>query len=266
MKASEAEEMIRVKDDRDVAFIALVGSRNYNLHNEASDYDFIGFTSPYLEEMYHNNHYFKELKGTTLDNRGGKDWFPEPYEIRIHDIRKLPGLLWKSNPSYLEILFSKDICIYDDYVWLVRDRENIARINLPYLYNASMGIVLNKIKYLEKGTSNTKELVEKHGYDPKMAMHALRGLYMIRDYAGNNFTNYEQCVRSPGSHIYTENHLKHIKEGYMNIEDIKDMIGLQIELAEGCKESYMSKEPDEELNLKIRDGIKEIVLEPWRKT
>lgn len=121
MRISEAVETVEKQTRRNVAICSLVGSRNYGLHTEGSDHDLIAFVIPVLEDMYGRDEYFKEIKG-------------DGYEIRVHDLRKLPDLLCKSNPSYMEIIFSRNNFMDGDmYLLLYENRERIAGMNLPYL-------------------------------------------------------------------------------------------------------------------------------------
>jgi hypothetical protein len=131
-------------------------------------------------------------------------------------------------------------------------------MNLPYLYNASVGIFHNKMKYLEKGTGNTQHLVKRFGYDTKQAMHAHRILSLLQWYADGG--SYEKAlIHSDDSP--RRKHLLSIKEGKMTLEEIKGVLeGLLKETEERYKERYMAADADTEMEKKIRTGVKEFIL------
>jgi len=196
MNVHEANSLADIECDRDIDMIALTGSRNYNIHTELSDYDWIGFVTPTKDEMYHHKYYFKEFKGEFSRYTGYKDsTAPNDYSIRIHDLRKLPELLYKSNPSYLEILFSRDSWCRTELDVLFKMNDEIARMNLPYMYNATIGIIHSKMSKLDKGTVSTQHLVDKFGYDTKQAMHAIRLTNVLYRFADNGFERYGECIK-----------------------------------------------------------------------
>jgi len=254
MKVSEAVETIEKQTRRNVAVCSLVGSRNYGLNTEGSDYDFIAFIVPTLEDMYGRDEYFKEIKG------GG-------YEIRVHDLRKLPDLLCKSNPSYLELIFSRNNFMNGDmYTMLYEKRERIAKMNLPYLYSASVGIFLNKMKYLERGTGNTQDLVEKYGYDTKQAMHAYRILSVLQWFSDGG--NFENAIRYGDTAAGKERRdlLLGIRNGKFTLNEMKDVLEERLkDTKERYKEKYLSAEADREMADAIRDGVKAFVISETKK-
>ena len=254
MKISEAVETIEKQTRRNAAVCSLVGSRNYNLHTEGSDHDIIAFVIPTLEDMYGHDEYFKQIKG-------------DGYEIQVHDLRKLPDLLCKSNPSYMEIIFSRNNFMDGDmYTLLYENRERIARMNLPYLYNSSVGTFLNKMKYLEKGTNGTQHLVERYGYDTKQAMHAYRILSMLRWFADQR--SFEMAIRYEGTEAGMERRelLLEIRNGKFTPDEIKDVLEKRLkETEEGYKEKYLEAEVDREMMEKVREGVKEFILEETKK-
>ena len=124
--------------NRKVSFKALVGSHNYNLQIESSDKDYKAFFLPSFEDLYSGEKYPKSITSDTED-------------IEYHDIRKLPNMLWKSNVNFLEVLFSMEVYKYDElYDKLRSKREEIVRMNLPYLYDACMGMFKQKYKEFKR--------------------------------------------------------------------------------------------------------------------
>lgn len=163
-------------------FRALIGSQNYGLATETSDEDFYVYHCPTFEEIYNNKSLVREEK---TDNG-----------ILFHkDIRSLPNMIKKSSFNQLEILWStqQDICdistfkpnqafVFGELMgWLHKHRDEIARANLPRLFQSTMGELRHRFSDIgnDKYTSGTKDLFKKYGYDTKNAMHGIRLCYML---------------------------------------------------------------------------------------
>lgn len=161
---------------REIAIKCLVGSHNYNLNTESSDKDYKIFCYPTFEDLYTNTYYHESVLG-------------EKEDYDCHDIRRLPELLIKSNPNYLEVLFSKEYAIIVSEIKDFFDfyRGRIAKMNLPKLWSSLFGLGIQKSSKLIKGTEGTKHLVKQFGYDTKQAMHAHRAYNMIDTLVENGF-------------------------------------------------------------------------------
>ncbi|WP_332692682.1 DNA polymerase beta superfamily protein [Halalkalibacter lacteus] len=174
--------------ERLVAFKTLVGSANYNLTTAESDKDYKVFILPTFADLYYSKTYTASIIGDTID----QDY---------HDIRKLVSLFWKSNVNFVEVLFSSDVTI-NKTIWIKESIEQIfamkneiAAMNIPYLYKACKGMYYSKIKYIETGNESTNYLVEQFGYDLKSAMHAYRILDFIERFAEREFTNFQTAIK-----------------------------------------------------------------------
>lgn len=141
-------------------FRALVGSHNYNLNTETSDKDYKVFVTPSFDDLYFNKQFSKSYIGETED-------------FDCHDVRKVSNLWWKANVNFLEVLFSKELQL-SPYLsksssYLIRsifkNRDKIVKMNLPYLYNACIGMHLTKKKQIDKETKGTQYLVDKYGFN-----------------------------------------------------------------------------------------------------
>lgn len=171
-------------------FRAIVGSHNYNLNDESSDKDYKVFVSPTFDDLYFGDMYHNSVITETVD-----------YDY--HDIRKLPELFWKANVNFLEVLFSEQIEISDDnkadtkailraiFTWA---RNDLAKMNLPYLYKSCIGMHITKKKQIDKGTSGTQYLVEQFGYDTKQAMHSVRILDFLKRFADSEFNDFKSAI------------------------------------------------------------------------
>lgn len=168
--------------DRKIAIHALVGSRNYNVQSKDSDSDYKYFVFPTLNDLYDGKYFTYSKTSETKD-------------FTIHDIRKLPVFLYKSNINFLEVLFSNELYM-TDYLWenLFPISNDIAKMNIPYLFNSCMGTYTNEIKNIKKGTEKTKILVEQYGYDLKCACHAYRVLNFLERFKSTEFKDFGKAL------------------------------------------------------------------------
>ena len=249
MNADEAVGMIEDVTGRTVAVCSLAGSRNHCLNTEGSDYDYRAFVIPTMDDMYERKEYFKEIKGTG-------------YEMSVHDLRRLPDLLWKSNPSFLEIIFAPERymhpCMED---LLYGNRERIAGMNIPYLYNSTTGMFRDKMKHLEKGTVSTQHLVEKHGYDTKQAMHAHRMLCLLRWFIDEGC--FEKALRYDDTETgkTRRKFFLDIKNGKYGLSEMRGKLErLLADTEERYRDRCLGADADKEMNERVRAVIKEFIL------
>ena len=249
MRASEAAEIIEERTGKEVAVCSLVGSRNYNLQTDGSDHDFTAFVVPTAEDMYERSEYFKEMKG-------------DGWEINVYDLRRIPELLRRSNPAALEYAFSEDrVMCREMEDLLYGNRERIAGMNLPYLFNSAVGASIHKMNTLEKGTVSTQHLVEKYGYDTKQGTHAMRLLYMLQWYAEDGV--FETALRYGGTATGRERRefLLSIRSGRFTLEEMKETIrSKKEEIEERFKQRYLDAEADTEMMDVVRTEVKNFIL------
>jgi uncharacterized protein len=155
--------------NRQIVIKALVGSHNYNLNTENSDKDWKFFVLPTFEDLYRGNFFSTGKQSNEID-------------FTVHDIRKLATLIWKANINFIEVLFSVEEEHDPDLNFLFDNAGRLITGNIPYFRNATYGMHLEKIRTLHKGTVKTQAMVDKIGYDPKDACHALRCLYTLEKY------------------------------------------------------------------------------------
>lgn len=239
---------------REEIFRALVGSHNYNLSTESSDKDYKVFVTPTFEDLYFNNQFNRSYVGETED-----------YDV--HDIRKISSLWWKANVNFLEVLFSEKftISVEDTYAKtrdLVREIEqiksDIARMNLPYLYDACIGMHITKKKQIGKGTEGTQYLVNRYGYDTKQAMHSVRILDFLMRFADNNFTNFKKAIwyqKDEGNREW----LLNIKNGVYSKALYEEMAAETLKRVGDYREKYKAQKPDKATNQRLINIVKEIV-------
>ena len=229
--------------------ISLVGSHNYNLNDENSDKDYKFITLPSFDDLYEGR-VFSESKNNVLI-------YGEESDYSAHDIRKFINMLYKSNINFLEVLFSDKMKINHEAEWLIEMRDEIARGNLPYLYNACLGIYYTKFKQIEKGTSGTQHLVQKFGYDTKQAMHCYRVLDFLIRFADLDFKDFKKVIW----YNDTERELLlNIKNGKVQLDTMKEFINETKDTVEiHYKDFYMSNETNVELYRDIEERTKRMV-------
>lgn len=238
--------------NRKVSFKALVGSHNYNLQIESSDKDYKTFFLPSFEDLYSGEKYSKSITSDTED-------------IEYHDIRKLPDMLWKSNVNFLEVLFSMEVYKYDElYDKLRSKREEIARMNLPYLYDACMGMFNKKYKEFKRDivykdescVVPMKQQVEKVY---KHAMSALRILDFLERYKNFNY-NFQLAIRY--TYEAQRDNLLSVRKGKYSVQELDEMMQLTEQYTiEKLKDWYKGHKPNEEMKRWVEYVVKEYVKE-----
>lgn len=235
-------------------FRALVGSHNYNLNTETSDKDYKLFLAPTFDDLYFNKQF-------------NKSYVSEIEDLDCPDIRKISNLFWKANVNFLEVLFSNELCLNpclsSETKGLIhtiyRHKEEIVTMNLPYLYNACIGMHITKKKQIGRGTEGTKYLIERYGYDTKQAMHSIRILDFLRRFADCDFNDFEFAIKYEDNDDFREL-LLDIKSGlYSKDQFINISNNIFEEIEKGYKEIYYSKIPNEKSNENLINIVKKIV-------
>lgn len=236
-------------------FTCLVGSHNYNLNVEESDYDYSTFMLPNFDDLYFG-------KQVSI-----KPNITEDQDNTYYDIRKLGQLLWKSNINYIEVLFSEHIKLNLDLPYwtkpyldkLFNMKEDIARMNLKRLYDSCLGTKYTKMKMLNKGSESSKYLVEKYGYDTKAAMTAYRNLDFLIRYADNGFTDFKKAIWYRDNEEVREFLLK-IRDGHFKKDDIVNLIEEKEIFVKERYEALYTKEPNEKTLEELNNTLKKIIL------
>lgn len=234
---------------RNVAFKVLVGSHNYNLNTENSDRDYKYFVIPTFDDLYEGVECHENV-------------VTESEDYSIHDIRKLPHLLWKSNINFTEIMFSRD---FREGVESARElcavlnsrREELATMNLPYFYKACRGMSLQKQKDMLKDSPGRHESFEKFSYDTKSACHALRILSFLIRMKKNGFHFGESIWY--GSEDEERDFLLRIKAGAYSLEEVKHFIRAYEYEAAKCEEVFATQKPNESIATTLKGLVKQVV-------
>lgn len=222
--------------DRKLCLQALTGSHNYNLNDENSDKDYKYFVIPTIEDIYYNKNY--SVVKTSKDE-----------DFTVHDIRKLPMLLTKSNLNFIEILYSIDHVEEPELKQIFDMRNEIATADLPRLYSACVGMHYEKMKAIHKGTETTQILVEKFGYDTKGALHAYRCLDFLQRMVDNDF-DFGRAIRYDDKNDFDDGHrmlMMAIKQGRITENTFDVIIRDKIKEIESIKPMFTEKEPNKEM-------------------
>lgn len=237
---------------RQVVLWALAGSQNYGLATESSDEDHMAFVAPLFEDLYRGRTYHSQTITLTDD-------------LMVHDVRKVPDLLWKSNPSFMEVLFSRDVRVPDIFAApfirrILSMRGDIAAMNLPVMWRTTMGMHISRMGRLEKGTESTQPLVDRYGYDTKQAMHAIRFLWVLRKFADSDFMDFGSAITATSEERES---LLAIKSGRYTLEEFREYAERTMRETEELKPLFEGAEPDRdtfsELDATVMDLVRDAI-------
>jgi predicted nucleotidyltransferase len=237
-------------------FRVLTGSHNYNMNTPESDKDYKIFVLPTFDDLYHGKEFSTSHVG-------------ESFDYDVHDIRKVSHLWWKANINFVEVLFTEELHInpslksktLDAISVIFKHRSAIARMNLPYLYDACIGMHITKKHQIDKGTAGTQYLVDKFGYDTKQAMHSLRVLDFLARFADGKFNDFKKAIWYEDGEFEKQG-LLDIKGGKLNRKSYLNIAENSLsETKERYKELYKFQKPNEETREHLLRIVKDMVRE-----
>jgi uncharacterized protein len=229
------------------------GSHNYNLQVPSSDVDKLVFVLPTFDDLYNKQEFFHQMK--TLDGK---------QDYQVYDLRKLPHLLWKANPTNVEILFSVSIqwesprfqTLYD---FLTRFKDALARMNLPYLFDSAMGTAMNNWRSVERDLVyvSPQDPMDKP-YDGKTAMLALRVLNLLITYYESGFTDFRKALWYHENRI-SRSYLLAVRESIPPFADVKVTFTELYNKAEQLKAVFHQEKPDHALYEALTHEVKRVI-------
>lgn len=168
------------------------GSGNYGLDFEGSDVDTKLIVTPTFKDIAMN----RKAVSTTHVRKNDE-------HIDFKDIRLYVETFRKQNLNFLEILFTPYQLVNPMYAneWgrLIKNRENIARMNVHRAVKSMKGIAMEKYHAMEHRYPSKLDIIDKYGYDGKQVSHLLRvDDYLERYIAGES---YESCLHPTESKI-----------------------------------------------------------------
>lgn len=164
--------------DLEIIAIMLFGSQNYELDlysdEYKSDIDAIAIVAPSLSNIVNGG---EKISTTYI--------MEDNSHIDVKDIRCMRELWYKSNPKYLEILFTKYYIVNTKYENLFSQilfmNDEIANANKKALMKAIAGMAVQKFNALTKPYPVQKEEIEKYGWASKQEHHIHRLLYFMSE-------------------------------------------------------------------------------------
>lgn len=236
-------------------FEAPVGSVNYNTNDERSDKDKKLYEYPTFDELF---------DGKMVPSIAYKD---EEGDVERHDIRKLPNMLYKANVNFLELLFAHEFTAYDPLYHQLRERrEEIGRMNLPYLYEACIGMFDRKYKELKRDISylhetdfSEAELADIKLKIQKNSASAYRILNFLMRYQSNDFKSFENAMRYRDEEPARKYILSLRKDWREPDQVLSVLLAKKTTVVHECREVYRSHAVDEELNKWMRETVRDAV-------
>lgn len=256
----EKLEWLKENTNYNVAFICLQGSQNYEMDTKKSNVDAKCFIVPSLEDL--TCHREPVSKVYMMDDKS---------IIDVKDIRLLPSLLYKCNPSYLEILYTDYFLTNNDYHRVptlrlkkqLRDmRNDICNRDINRFMKCLKGMVKDKRKHIEKQTDTTASDIELYGYVPKDLHHLLRYSYMIEEVNRINKVNFESLMSLDFLTKPKFNELKSYKTTPIHKADALRLADMSVEKSERIINEFEEKHistADDEVSDKVKKYISEYI-------
>lgn len=216
LKALEVIKKQLENEGHHVLALFLQGSQNYGLELNTDDYvsdiDAKAFIMPTFEDLYHNRRISKTVE--------------TPYGlVDVKDIRHFVDLMKKTNPSYVELMFTEYSLIEDES--FLYYAEDLVQDRRAKLMTACFGMIGQKVKALKHPYPTILDKIEKYGYDPKQLHHIIRLYYIIRDLELNE-KPYKEILFPQGEE---KEFLIELKKGKFSLEDAELMAEKYTELA-----------------------------------
>jgi uncharacterized protein len=185
----------------------------------------------------------------------------EELDVVFYAARKFVGLLLKSNPNVVGLLWLRPehyIYIHPAFQRLIDNRDVFTS---KAAYAAFAGYATAQVRKIESGVflgymgAKRKELVERHGYDAKMAAHAIRLLRMGTEFLE---TGILKVYRDEDAE-----EIRAIKRGEWSLERVKEEAEHGFERARLAHErSPLPERPDFAAAERL---LMEMTLAVWRE-
>lgn len=211
-----------------------------------SDKDYKTFFIPKFEELY-------TTKGDPFSDKvNGNDH-------EYHDVRKLGHLLSKSNINFLEILYSKEVSYQDTlFTNLKMFRDDIAVMNLPYLYDSTVGTYFNALGQAQRSLSTDEQDITKFY---KQIMNGARSLLILKRFADTGFKDFKTAI----SFLYGDSDYETLMYARLGKKDPQCLLDyandlfkeVQADYKDSYKRHVLNEQTKERLEQTIRIHVKE---------
>lgn len=190
------------------------GSMNYGLFIDEEEYksdvDTKAIVLPTLDDLISGN----RMKSTKYDLDGE--------QIDVKDIRVMVDMWKKSNPAYLEILFTKYKVISPLYEKFINDiikiGDDIVKMNFPQLAKCMSGMSKEKVIAMEHPYPSLLDKIEKFGYDPKQLHHIIRLNRLITEVFCCDIP-FGEALEIDDERV--KKYLINVKKGYLSLEQAR---------------------------------------------
>lgn len=230
----------------------LGGSHMRNLNHSDSDIDYKYFVLPTKEDLF-TTKVFTDFKASpTLD-------------IDTQDVRRLDNLFYKSNPAYLDLLFSPEIIRYGfkQIDEIIEMRDDIARMNLSYLYSASMGMFNQNTKDLTNPTSEkVKALIAQHGYNTKKFSMAVHFSRFIQRFHSNDYSDYKSSIWYEGER---RQWMLSLKNGLLPLDAAKAFLEREEDEMKMLRADYSAQPVNDETHVKLKQLLRDLVFDSLKE-
>jgi predicted nucleotidyltransferase len=235
---------------REIVLKTLAGSANRNLNDKNSDRDLKVFVLPTFEDLYTSTVY-KNFETSDVE------------DIEVHDIRKLEKLLYNSNLTYLELLYSVEIDTFgfNEINEIIEMRNDIVKMNLKSLFNSCFGMYKGQLRDIQKPNSELqKKIIEEYGYNTKKAMMSLHFLRFIDKFYQTDFTDFKGSIFYEGNE---RDFMLSIKQGKLSLDEFVSLIQEEEVKAKKIESEYFKQQVNEETNKNIQRLLRSLVLQKF---
>lgn len=228
------------------------GSMNYGLFIDEEEYksdvDTKAIVLPTLDDLISGS----KMKSTKYDLDGE--------QIDVKDIRVMVDMWKKSNPAYLEILFTKYKVINPLYEKFINDiikmGNDIVKMNFPQLAKCISGMSKEKVIAMEHPYPSLLDKIEKFGYNPKQLHHIIRLNRLIIEVFCCNVP-FGEAIEIDDKRI--KEYLINVKKGYLPLEKAREKAIHYDNDTKEIKEKVLEEYKDFEFNSKTYKKLIKIV-------
>ncbi len=229
------------------------GSMNYGLYvNDGeykSDVDTKAIVLPTLDDLVNGN----KMVSTKYDFEGE--------QIDVKDIRVMMDMWCKSNPAYLEILFTQYCMFNNKYETYIRQilemGDDIVKMNFPQLAKCISGMSKEKVAAMEHPYPSLIDKIEKYGYDSKQLHHIIRLNRLIIEVFLNGITFGEALDISEQERF--RNFLINVKKSKYSLEMARRMAIEYDEDTKQIKEQVIEQYKDFKFDSNTYNKLKNII-------
>lgn len=236
---------------------SVVGSTIHRLHLEGTDdRDEMGVAIEPPEMalgLQRFEHFIKR------DQPEGVKSQPGDLDLTIYSLRKFVGLAAAGNPSILVLLYAPPLFINEWGTKLLENRHLFASKAAGPRFLGYMMAQKERMLGLRGQMRVTRtDLIEKHGFDTKYAMHMLR-----LGFQGREFLTFGEIQLPPEPSNVAMAFCRKVREGRSNFEDVmKATEQIEVDLRRLLVESKLPRVPDFKAIDKL---LVNLYLDYWEK-